>query len=70
MPNKLTFIYAKYKRVSGFTPGPLKPTVTTTFEATPSDVIDFITNNISSDALSLAKGESVNIVLTAGDPVT
>lgn len=70
MANKITLSYVKYKKVSGFTPGPLKPTVTSVTDGVPSDVVTLVTTNLNSDVLGLTKGETINIVISAGDVIT
>lgn len=69
MANKITLSYVKYKKVSGFTPGPLKPTVTSVTDGIPSDVATLVTTNLNSDILGLTKGETINIVISAGDVI-
>lgn len=70
MANKLNLSYVKYKKVSGFTPGPLKPTVTTATDETSSVVSALITTGITSDIPALTKGETLQIIVTAGDVIT
>lgn len=70
MPNKINLSYVKYKKVSGFTPGPLKPTVTTATDETASTVAALVNTNLSSDITGLTKGETINIVISAGDVIT
>lgn len=69
MANKITLSYAKYKKVSGFTPGPLKPTVTQVVDGTAATVANVVQTNINSDILALTKGETINIVISAGDVI-
>jgi len=70
MANKITLSYVKYKKVSGFTPGPLKPTVTSVVDGTAADVATLVQTNINSDITGLTKGETINIVISAGDVIT
>lgn len=69
MANKITYSYVKFKKVSGFNPGPLKPTVTSGVEVIPNEALSVIENNMTSDLPNLAKGETIQIVLTAGDTI-
>lgn len=70
MANKITLSYVKYKKVSGFTPGPLKPTVTSAVDSDVATVTALIQTNINSDLIGLTKGETINIVISAGDVIT
>ena len=67
MANKINLSYVKFKKVSGFTPGPLKPTVTTATDETAAVVNALVQTNLTSDLGSLTKGETIQIVISAGD---
>ena len=69
MANKITLSYVKYKKVSGFTPGPLKPTVTSAVDSTAATVATLVQTNLNSDLTGLTKGETINIVISAGDVI-
>lgn len=69
MANKITLSYVKYKKVSGFNPGPLKPTVTSVTDGVPTDVATLVSTNLNSDITGLTKGETINIVISAGDVI-
>lgn len=61
--------YVKFKKVSGFTPGPLKPTVTAVTGSTDT-IANTIGNNLTTDMANMTKGETINIVITVGDTIT
>lgn len=61
--------YVKFKKVSGFTPGPLKPTVTNQDAAT-TTTGEWIRDKIEVDLASMTKGETVQIIVTVGDEIT
>lgn len=69
MANKITLSYVKYKKVSGFNPGPLKPTVTSAVDSTAATVASLVQTNLNSDLSGLTKGETINIVISAGDVI-
>lgn len=69
MANKITLSYVKYKKVSGFTPGPLKPTVTSAVDSDAATVATLVQTNLNSDITGLTKGETINIVISAGDVI-
>lgn len=69
MANKITLSYVKYKKVSGFNPGPLKPTVTSAVDSTAATVASLVQTNLNSDITGLTKGETINIVISAGDVI-
>ena len=70
MANKINLSYVKFKKVSGFTPGPLKPTITTATDETAAVVNTLVQTNLNSDIGSLTKGETIQIVISAGDVIT
>ncbi len=70
MANKLNLSYVKFKKVSGFTPGPLKPTVTTATDEIAAVITNLVDTNLNSDIVGLTKGETIQIVITAGDVIT
>ena len=69
MANKINLSYVKFKKVSGFTPGPLKPTITTATDETEAVVNNLVQTNLNSDLGFLTKGETIQIVITAGDVI-
>lgn len=69
MANKINLSYVKFKKVSGFTPGPLKPTVTTAIDEAATTVNTLVQTNLNSDIGSLTKGETIQIVISAGDVI-
>lgn len=69
MANKINLSYVKFKKVSGFIPGPLKPTVTTATDEAAATVNTLVQNNLNSDIGSLTKGETIQIVISAGDVI-
>lgn len=70
MANKINLSYCKFKKVSGFTPGPLKPTVTTATDEDAAVVNTLVQTNLNSDLSALTKGETIQIVISAGDVIT
>ena len=69
MARVVSTTYVSYKKVSGFTPGPLKPTVSHPTSATTNTVQAWVNNKIGQDIDSLGKDESIMVIITGGDLV-
>lgn len=59
-----------FKKVSGWQTGPLKPDTILNTTALDSQVINSVNSAISSLVPNMSEGETITIILTAGESVT